>query len=338
MAKVSVVIPNWNGADSLPACLDSLKNQTLDYQTIVVDNGSTDESKELLYAKYPEVKVIPLPFNTGFTGGVNAGLGYAADNNHDFSALLNNDAVADKNWLENLVKAMQAKPEVGIVTSKIINDTGEYLDSTGDLFTIWGLPYPRGRREANTAKYDNQREIFGASGGASLYRHKMLAEIGFFDDDFFAYYEDIDISFRAQLAGWKVFYEPSAIVHHHISATSARLRGFATYQTMKNLPLVVIKNAPRGLLRRILPRLMLAYILFFGRAITRSQGWSAFKGLFKMLLLLPKKIGQRRKIQKTRQVSARYINSILTHDLPPNARNLRRIRGFWWFIRRKKDK
>ncbi len=334
--KVSVVIPNWNGADELPACLDSLPSQSQAHQIIVVDNGSIDSSKELLYGQYPDVCVIPLPYNTGFAGGVNAGLRYAADAGHEYTALLNNDAVADKNWLKNLVSALEANPRAGIATSKMISDTGEYLDSTGDIYTIWGLPYPRGRREADTGKYDLLKEVFGASGGASLYRHKMLDKTGLFDEDFFAYYEDIDISFRAQLAGWKVVYEPSAKVIHHIGATSDKVKGFATYQTMKNLPLLAIKNVPKGLVSKILPRLALAHLLFFGRAVTRGHGWAATKGLGKMFLLLPKKLNERRKIQSSRKVSSRYINSILTHDLPPNAHKLRSLRSAWWTIRRKK--
>jgi len=335
MTKISVVIPNWNGAQELPACLDALLAQSLKAEIIVVDNGSSDSSKELLYGKYPQVTVIPLPFNSGFAGGVNAGLRYAAAADHEYTALLNNDAVADKNWLKKLVEVMETNPRVGIVTSKMLNDSGEYLDSTGDIYTIWGLPYPRGRREADTGKYDERREVFGASGGASLYRHKMLAEIGLFDEDFFAYYEDVDISFRAQLAGWKVLYQPNAKVHHHIGATSAKVKGFSTYQTMKNLPWLAIKNVPRGLLRRVLARLTLAYLLFFGRAVTKGHGWAALKGFGRMGLLLPKKLAERRKIQKKRQVSVRYINSILTHDLPANARNLRSLRAFWWKLRRK---
>lgn len=335
--KVSVVVPNWNGEQELSACLDSLLAQIVEAEIIVVDNGSTDGSKELLYGRYPHVTVIPLPFNTGFASGVNTGLKYAHEAGHTYTALLNNDAVANKNWLKNLVEVMDANPRAGIVTSKMISDTGEYIDSTGEIFTIWGLSYPRGRREANTGKYDDLKEVFGGSGGASLYRHKMLTQIGFFDDDFFAYYEDVDISFRAQLAGWKVLYEPAARVRHHIGATSARVQGFSTYQTMKNLPWLAIKNVPRGLLHKVLARLSLAYLFFFGRAITSGHGWAALRGLGRMCLLLPKKLGERCKIQKNRKVSPRYINSILTHDLPPDARSLRRLRAAWWKLRRKKE-
>lgn len=334
--RVSVVIPNWNGADELPACLDSLRAQSQQHQIIVVENGSTDSSKEILYGRYPDVTVIPLPLNTGFAGGVNAGLRQAATEGHDYTALLNNDAVVDKDWLKNLVKTIEANPRAGIVMSKMISETGEYLDSTGEMYSIWGLPYPRGRREANMSKYDDQKEVFGASGGASLYRHKMLAQIGLFDEDFFAYYEDVDISFRAQLAGWKVLYEPSAIVRHHIGATSGRVRGFTTYHAMKNLPWLAVKNVPGGMVHKVWPRLALAHFLFLCSAITRGQGWIALKGLGKMFWLLPKKLWQRRQIQKSCKVSTRYINSIITHDLPPEAHKLRSLRKNWQKLWRKK--
>src|SRR3989344_661917 len=261
--KLTTIVPNWNGANSLPACLESLSNQTVSASITVVDNGSTDGSLDMLKSKYPQIEVVELRKNRGFAGGTNAGLKRAIVQGAQYVALLNNDAVANKNWLEELFGYAKKHPEAGIVTSKILNADGAQVDSTGEMYTTWGLPYPRGRRES----------VFGASGAASLYRVKVLKEIGLFDNDFFAYYEDVDISFRAQLAGWKVIYEPSAKVIHHIGATSAKVKGFATYQTMKNLPLLAIKNVPRGLLRKTLPRLALAHLLFFGRAVTHGHGW-----------------------------------------------------------------
>lgn len=336
MQKVNVVIPNWNGASALPACLDSLLAQSQKSQIIVVENGSTDNSRGLLYSKYPQVEVIPLPKNTGFTG-VNTGIRQAIKNKVQYVALLNNDATADPKWLKNLVDFLEDNPKAGIATSKILSHTGEYLDSTADLYTIWGLPHPRGRREADTGKYDNDIWVFGASGGASLYRVETLEDIGLFDEDFFAYYEDVDISFRAQLAGWKVAYVPSARVYHQIGGTSAKIKGFATYQTMKNLPWLLVKNVPGPLLGTVLPRFILAYVAFFASSISRGQAGPASKGFLKMLWLLVKKISQRRKIQRGRQVSIKYIDSLLVHDLPPNARKLRSLRSRWWKLRKKAE-
>ncbi len=335
MTRVSVVIPNWNGEQDLPACLDSLLSQSLEAHIIVVDNGSTDGSLELLRNKYPQIEVVILTKNRGFAGGVNAGIKRAIDNGFKYVALLNNDAMADKNWLKNLVDFLDNTPKAGVATPKILNSTGEYLDSTGDLYTIWGLPYPRGRREANTSKYDHDTEVFGASGGASLYRTKVFAQIGLFDEDFFAYYEDVDISFRAQLAGWKVAYVPKAIVYHQINATSNKIKGFATYHTLKNLPLLMWKNVPWGLMPKIWPRLVLAYSGIATRALLRGQYGAFFKGIMVGTILWPKKLAERHKIQKHRKVSVSYINSIIIHDLPPNAHKLRKIRSLWWKLKKK---
>ena len=330
-----VVVPNWNGADRIRACLDSLRAQTLKPEIVVVDNGSADDSVEVIEKNYQGVHLIRHSHNKGFAGGVNAGIRYAMEQDADYVALLNNDAVADKDWLKNLVSFLDKNPQAGIATSKICDSDKTHLDSTGDLYTIWGLPFPRGRGEEYTTKYDKDTWVFGASGGASLYRTKMLEEIGLFDEDFFAYYEDVDISFRAQLAGWKVGYEPKAVVFHEIGATSATIKGFTAYQTLKNLPLLLWKNVPWPLMRRIWPRLVIAYLGIATRVLLRGQFGPFFKGTIIGTVLWPKKLIERRRIQKARKVSVDYINSIITHDLPPNARNLRTIRRKWWKIRGK---
>src|SRR5262249_6568072 len=153
---------------------------------------------------------------------------------------------------------------------------------------------------------------------------KMLDEIGLFDDDFFAYYEDVDLSFRAQLAGWKVGYVPKAEVYHEIGATSGKIKGFTSHQTIKNLPWLFWKNVPLGpVFLKILPRFTFAYLLIVASALARGQLRPALKGITLSVLLLPKKLGQRHQIQKNRKVTKAYINSIILHDLPPNAHKLR---------------
>jgi GT2 family glycosyltransferase len=328
--KVYVVIPNWNGADRIRACLDSLQSQTLAHEVVVVDNGSRDKSVEIIERHYPQIHLIKHLKNKGFTGGVNAGIEYASSQGGEYVALLNNDALATANWLRSLVEDLDNSPKIGIATSKIVDAEQTHLDSTGDTYTIWGLPYPRGRGEKYSDKYDNDTRVFGASGGASLYRVKMLKQVGLFDQNFFAYYEDVDISFRAQLAGWKVAYTPGAIVYHEIGATSGAIRGFTVYQTLKNLPLLMWKNVPWPLMPKVFPRFVLAYFLFCGRALLRGQIWPVLKGVFMSIILWPKKLFQRHRIQKHRQVTVSYINSIITHDLPPNATKLRRLRSKWW--------
>lgn len=334
--NICVVVPNWNGRDSLAACLDSLLAQDLDITVVVVENGSTDGSVELLAAKYPQVVTLAQPINLGFAGGVNVGINYALDHDYEAVALFNNDAVAEPTWAKQLAKALAANNKLGVVTGTFMSADHSHLDSTGDTYTVWGLPFPRGRGEKPAGQYDQQTAIFGASGGASLYRVEMLKQIGLFDEDFFAYYEDVDISFRAQLAGWQAAFVPAAVAYHQIGATSSKIKGFTTYQTMKNLPWLLIKNVPARYLWRVMPRFSLAYVFFIASAIQRHQGWFAFKGAGKSLLLLPKKLGQRHQIQHQRQVSDKYIWSIITHDLPPNAAKLRHIRAIWWRLTRRR--
>lgn len=333
--QTAVVIPNWNGRDEIGDCLTSLQSQTLHPHVIVVDNGSVDDSVNYIRETFPDVELIELPKNTGFAGGVNTGIKRAMALGVQYVALLNNDAVAERDWLKNLVGALEENEKTGIVTSKIISTDKTHLDSTGDYLTSWGLPYPRGRSESDLNKYDAQTEIFAASGGASLYRAKMLKEVGLFDEDFFAYYEDVDISFRAQLAGWKVQFIPEAIVYHKISATSSKIKGFTTFQTLKNLPWLTWKNIPTKYLWRVLPRFYIAYAFFLARALSRGDIVPALKGLSVSLLLLPKKLTERRRIQTTKAVSDEYIWSMLVHDLPPNAHALRKLRSKWWRLIRK---
>lgn len=333
--KTCVVVPNWNGADSIKECLDSLVKQTHKAHIIVVDNGSTDNSLGLI-ENFSGIELMVFPENLGFAGGVNAGIKRAMELGAKYVATFNNDAVADKNWLKLLVEALDKEPKTGIATCKLLTSDGKKLDSTGDYYTVWGLPYPRGRGETELDKYDSETDIFAASGGASLYRVSMLESIGLFDDKFFAYYEDVDLSFRAQLAGWKVKYVPKSEAYHHIGATSSKIKGFTTYQTMKNLQLLLYKNVPRRYLFRIGFRFFIAETLFFLRSITRGQGITALRGDTKGTFLLFKALKERKAIQQSKKVSNEYIWGMIVHDLPPNANALRKLRAPWQKLRGKK--
>jgi GT2 family glycosyltransferase len=338
--RVAVIIPSWNGADDLPKAVDSVLSQSVkNLNLIIVDNGSNDASKDIIesYKKSDNrVYAIYRDKNYGYTGGVNPGFKLAIEQGCTYAAPFNNDAAADKDWLHHLIEYLDTHDDYGIAACKLLHADGKTIDSTGDIFTIWGLPFPRGRDEATSAAFDTQTDIFGASGGASLYRISTLQQVGLFDDDFFAYSEDIDLSFRVQLAGWKVGYVPQSLVYHEQGATSSRMpSGFTTYQTLKNYPWVVWKNVPLRLLPTVLPRFALAYMLFIAAGLQRKQFSAVLKGTTASLFGLPKKLYQRRQIQKSRHVSVDYINSILTHDLPPNARRLRSLRLRWWRLRGK---
>lgn len=336
--QIYVVIPSWNGAAELPACLDSLRAQTLKPHVIIVDNGSVDDSVNIAKQHYPEAEFILHDHNKGYAGGVNPGFKLALERNVKYVAVFNNDAVADKAWLKELVTFLDSHDTYGAAACKLLSLDSSHLDTTGDYYTTWGLPYPRGRNETELDKYDQDTEIFAAGGGASLYRVAMLREIGLLDEDFFAYYEDVDLSFRAQLAGWKIAYVPTAKVYHALSVTGKRIKGFFTLQTMKNLPMLYWKNVPRGLLFKIGIRFALVYASFFVSATARGQLFYALQGWLRSLFFLPKKLSQRRHIQTHRKVDTAYIRSIIYWDLPPNATRLRKLRSAWWRLTGKNAK
>jgi GT2 family glycosyltransferase len=309
--KTMVVVPNWNGADLLGDCLDSLLLQSVDTSIVVVDNGSVDDSLAIIKNNYPTVYVIKLPFNTGFAGGVNAGIRHALKNNIEAVALFNNDAIAHKDWLKNLVDTLKNNPEVGIATCKLLHTNKKQFDSTGDFYYVWGVPFPRGRDLQDKGQYDTPELVFSASGGASLYRSGMFEDIGIFDERFFAYYEDVDMGFRAQLAGWRVSYNPKSEAYHRISATSSKLGLFARYHITKNFYILYIKNMPGWLFWKYLPRFLTQATRMYISSIIRLRFLTQIKAMLKVTILLPSILKDRRKIQKNRTVSISYIDSML---------------------------
>lgn len=317
MKKIFVVIPNWNGEDLIIDCLDSLKRQTLKPTIIVVDNGSIDSSVGIVEKTFPDVHLIKLPKNTGFSGGVNTGIRYAIEQHADYVALFNNDATADIDWLQNLVNTLDKDESVGIATGKLLRSDKKHLDSTGDFYSIVGMPFPRGRNQKDNEQYDIPEEVFSASGGASLYRVSVLEEIGLFDEKFFAYYEDVDISFRAQLAGWKVWYEPKAIAYHSVGATSSKLGGFTRYHATKNFYLLYAKNMPGWLYWKYLLLFTLQAVRLCASSILKGGGVAYFKGMLRAVILVPHVLNERRGIQKGRKISIRELDKKLYHRRPP---------------------
>lgn len=324
--NVAIVIPNWNGAKIIGQCIESLMIQSLQPHIIVVDNGSSDDSCALISSKYEHVELIQLSANKGFAGGVNTGIQSAIQQGFAFIGLLNNDAVVKKHWLKNLHNALSSNKSYGSATGLIMDDDDAFIDNTGDGYSTWGLTISSNRGLPPRSAPNKQREVFGACAGACLYRAKAINSVGLFDKKFFAYYEDTDINFRLQLAGWKTVYEPKATTQHATGSTSKKIKGFTTYHTMKNLPMLFWKNVPWRYVPHIFPRLFLAYWTIMIKSIFTGKAWPALKGHTAWLKNIPHTFRQRRRIQASKTVSNDYIWSILTHDLPPNARNLRKLR------------
>lgn len=329
--RVAVVVLNYKAPTDTLACVDSLLKQSLSgFMIVIVENGSQDDSVEILQAvakKHPtKVTLLKNTKNLGFTGGVNTGITWARDHHYDYIALFNNDAVADSAWLESLLTRARSDTNLGIVTSLLLHADGKTIDSTGEQYSRWGLSFPRGR-DSKTAFAPKGGFVFGATGGASLYRSALFDDIGIFDDAYFAYYEDVDISFRAQLRDWKVYYEPSAKAFHKQGATSSRMPGFAVYQTFKNLPMVYTKNVPRPLLFSVGIRFWFAYYVILLNAIKNGNAHPALKGYFKGIAIFwMHAIPERFFIQSRNKVSASYIRTMLWPDLPPEQRGLRKLR------------
>jgi GT2 family glycosyltransferase len=324
--KTVVVVPNWNGLDFLADCLNSLVAQSArNFSITVVDNGSTDGSRELVQHEYPSVKLIRRDKNYGFTGGTNPGIQDAIACGAAYIALLNNDAVADKNWLQFLVETADQDQGLGSVTSKILQFGAERkIDSTGDFYSSWGLPFPRGRDEIDQGQFDSddQRCVFAGTGGATLFRTRMLCEIGLFDQDFFAYYEDIDLGFRGQLCGWKAAYEPRALVCHRVHGTSARIPNFTRYHAHKNAIYVYHKNMPAKLWWKYLPCFLMGMAAMAATSLRRRQFSPLLKAYAVALIKTPATIRKRCWIQRRRKVSADYIDALLYHALPPGHHRL----------------
>lgn len=334
MNSLAIIVLNWNGADDTLNCVESLQQQTLRPEIVIVDNNSSDDSVERFEDHIKSQKkdapiLIKNSQNLGFAGGINTGLVHARKQGFEYIGVLNPDAIADKHWLKSLYTELTSHPSAGIATGLLLRRDGNTIDTSGDFYTTWGLPGPRNRDEPTVNAPNQPGEIFGATGGGALYRTAMLNDIGLFDEDFFMYYEDVDLSFRAQLAGWKVRYTPKAIAYHKVGASSQKVPGLAVFNTFKNLPLVLIKNVPGRLFWTIGARFFLTYWLIFASAIRHGNGCPAFRGIFASLIRQPRAWVHRVKIQRNRKVSIKYIRSII-HDGPlSNQTGLLKFRKFF---------
>jgi GT2 family glycosyltransferase len=309
---VTVVIPNWNGAAYLPACLDSVRGQTYaNVEVVVADNASTDGSPELLRDDYPEVRLVPLPENRGFTGAANAGIEMARG---EIVVLLNNDTEVEPGWLGAVVGAFGQHPEAGMVASKmLLYDQRDRFHTTGDTYSLGGLPGNRGVWEKDEGQYEAEDYVFSACGGSAAYRRAMLEQIGPLDADFFFSCEDVDLGWRAQLAGWRCVYVPGAVVYHHLAATGGDVT--ASYYNGRNYLWLIAKNYPGPLLRKYWPRILSTQARIAWEALKAWRGEAArarLRGILHGLLTLPGALRKRRRIQRLRDVSIEYIESILT--------------------------
>jgi GT2 family glycosyltransferase len=326
-ARVTVVIPNWNGERFLELCLGSLRGQSFrDFETILVDNGSTDGSLGFVAEKFPEVKTISLGGNRGFAKAVNAGIEASAT---EFVALLNNDTEQDPGWLGSLVSAAEGHPESGLFASKLVDfHDREVLDGAGDAMRLSGLPYRLGHGERDRGQFDTPGHVFGACAAAALYRKEVFDDVGPFDEDFVSYCEDGDLSFRAQLAGYRCSYVPEAVVYHMGSASTGGKRSeTATRLGTRNSLSLLVKDLPLSAVVHILPFFAAGQLVRLITATATGALGAHLEGLAGAWRHLPLMLGKRAGVQKQKRASDAEVRRLLRESsLAAAASIVRRMR------------
>jgi GT2 family glycosyltransferase len=309
----TVLVPNLNGARFLEPCLGALMQQTArPSEVVVIDNGSTDGSVDLVRQRFPEARLLTFSENRGFAAAMNAGIAKAAG---QFIAFLNNDAVAEQTWLEELDACLERHPAAAAATSKLLlADEPGRLDGAGDGLTRSFLPYVRGHGEPDDGRFADEVEVFGASGAAALWRASVLRELGGFDERFFAYYEDVELSFRARLRGYEIWYAPRSVVRHTRGGTAGQHVDFALFHPVKNRWFMIVKDTPTGTMARRFPAIVAGEAFFWGRTIRRRSPRTLLRAYREVVQRWPELRRDRRKIQAARAISSGRLDALLGKD------------------------
>lgn len=304
-ANATVVIPNYNGIKYIDNCLKSLIDGELVPEIIVVDNGSSDGSAEIVEKNYPMCRLVRFEENQGFCRGVNEGI-HLADT--EYIILLNNDTIVDKKMVSCLVKSIRNKKKAFSVSAKMLSmQTPDIIDDAGDLYCALGWAFALGKGK-ESRHYSSPEKIFAACGGAAIYRKDIFSVIGDFDENHFAYLEDIDIGYRAKISGYNNYYEPGAIVYHAGSAVSgSRYNEFKVKLSSKNSIYLIYKNMPVLQILLNLPFLTAGIIvkgLFFAR---KGMGKTYWKGIWEGIRVCCSKEGKKHKVQFRMECLGNYV-------------------------------
>jgi len=315
LKRVSVIIPNWNGKELLGPCLESLYRQEFDdFETILVDNGSSDGSVVFVEKAFPQVAIVRLEENRGFSAAVNAGI---AASSTPYVCLLNNDTEVDRRWLNTLVNALAADSQAGSAASKVLFYSDPLsVNSAGDEFSFFGVAYQRRLMQGDTDLFNQGRYVFSACGAAALYRRELFERIGLFDESFFAYQEDVDIGFRSQLAGYRCLYVPAAVVYHKYHKTSSKVADLWMHLRERNKYFVLIKNMPAKFCFLCLPFFLLHEALGLVQAVRLRHIKVYFTARRDVWRYLPQLLRSRRQIQSQRVVDDAYLLGIMNFCEP----------------------
>lgn len=309
MPRVTAVVPNWNGRHLLDMVIGSLDRQTVRAErVVVVDDGSTDGSAEHLRAAWPDVEIVALERNVGFAAAANRGIERAVG---DFVALINTDVELDARWLENMAAALGERADCGSVACKLVDwRRRDVLDGAGDTLRWSGVADRRGHGRRDDGRYDRPGPVFSACAAAALYRREALDDVGGFDERYFAYQEDVDWGFRAQLRGWRCEYVPTAVAFHMGSATTAESAYFHTLM-LRNGVWTMLKNAPGGALARYGPLIVANQLVGLRASRRRGLARAHVAAWPQAAAGLPYVLRERRRIQAGRRVNRRYLETLI---------------------------
>ncbi len=315
--RVAVIIPTYNGVAYLVPCLASLRRQTYrDFAILIVDDGGTDETAAVLARDFPEVSLLALGTNRGLAHAQNAGI---AATDSEFVAVLNNDTEAEPEWLARLVAAADTRPETWAVAGKLrLFDRRAVLHAAGDGFGTDGVPRNLGVWEEDRGQWDDGRWLWGPQGGAALYRRAALDALSGpgigtpYDESFFMYCEDVDLNWRAQLAGYETAFAPDAIVYHHLSATGGG--ALASYYVGRNMLAVLVKDVPGDLLRchwRAMLAAQLRFTAESARHLREDAARARLRGQIAFFRMVPRLLAARRATLARQRVSRAALASRL---------------------------
>jgi GT2 family glycosyltransferase len=311
--RVSAVVLNYNGRALLEVVLPSLFAQCFsDMEVVVVDDYSTDDSLAYVREHWPDIRVLSAGSgNVGVAAALNAGVGVARG---ELVALLNNDLELESNWLGELVAALDRHPDAGSVGGKLLNYyRRDVIDSVGDVFTRAGTAYPRGGGEVDCGQYDEEVEIFAPTAGAALYRACALADVGPFDESFFAYFEDVDWGLRAQLAGYRSWYAPTAVAYHMGSATTGGDTDPRFYALKRrNTIALLVKDVPVSFMARNVHRIGAHQLLSLGYSIRPGMLAVHLKALGAALRAAPDWLRARKQILGGRAIRLREFDRFVS--------------------------
>ncbi len=314
MPRVTAVVLSYNGRELLEQMLPTLLAQRYsDFDTLVVDDGSADGTIEWLRERWPQFRAISNPRNLGVAASLNRGVQAARG---EYVALLNNDLELDPGWMGTLVATLDVYPEAAAATGKLLDFySRELIEAAGDLMRWSGMSDHRGQGKRDGTAYEEPSAIFSPCAGAALYRRSAFAEVGLFDEDFFAYLEDIDWGFRAQLAGFTARYEPAAVAYHMRGATTGRQAGRFTALQRRNNVLVVLKDYPAPALLRHLPQVLGFQLVTLAASARDGILVAHLRGLGEVARLLPRMLHKRRVIQRKRRMGMGELDALMSPEI-----------------------